>query len=413
MHGAAAKLLLRRTNCLALLAGGVMFLILLEQGTAAESSSIVVPTDGEPFAALLKSIDSDWNLSFTAADGPRRLPAAKLVHWGQWREPGDGSLLLLANGGRVVAAEVVSLDRDQIQLDSDLLETVRLPRTSLAGIVFHQPTDRARGEKLADRIVSAAGDTDRVLLANGDELTGTITGFANSVLEFQAAAGPLRIDAGRIDAVIFNSKLRSATNPHGLHAWIGFRNGSRLLASSVVAADKNAKLVLPGGAELTAPIDAISVFTPLGGEVTYLSDLTASGYRFIPYLDLNWNYRADRSVEGSPLRAENHLYLKGLGMHSASRLTYDLDQPYRRFDAKLAVDDETAGRGSVIGRVFVDPGDGKWELRFESPIVRGGMPSLPVSVDLKGAKRISLLVDFADQGDQQDHADWLGARLVK
>ena len=178
-------------------------------------------------------------------------------------------------------------------------------------------------------------------------------------------------------------------------------------------ADKRAKLVLTGGAELTAPIDAVSTIMPLGGQVTYLSDLTASGYRFISYLDLTWNYRADRSVEGNPLRAENHLYLKGLGMHSASRLTYDLDQPYRRFDAKLAVDDETAGRGSVIGRVFVDPGDGKWEPRFESPVVRGGMPSLPVSVDLQGAKRISLLVDFGDRGDQQDHADWIGARLVK
>ncbi len=322
----------------------------------------------------MKSIDADWNLDFATADGPHRVPAAKLVQWGLWREPGDGAQVLLANGGLIVAAEVVALDRDQIQFDSDLFDTARLPRTALAGILFHQPTDRARGEKLADRIVADAADTDRVRLANGDELTGTITGFAKSALEFQTTAGPLKIDIGRIDAVIFHSKTRSSTKPRDLHAWIGFRDGSRLLASSVVAADKRAKLVLPGGAELTAPINVVSAIMPLGGQVTYLSDLTASGYRFIPYLDLAWNYRTDRSVEGNPLRAENRLYLKGVGMHSASRLTYDLDQPCRRFDAKLAVDDETAGRGSVVGRVFVDPGDGKWELRFESPVVRGGMP---------------------------------------
>jgi NPCBM/NEW2 domain len=413
MRGVMSKLLLRRINWLALLAAGVWLLIQLNHAVAAESSSIAVPVDGEPFTANLKSIDADWNLDFATADGPRRIPAAKLVQWGYWRERGDGAQVLLANGGLVVAAEVVALDRDQIQFDSDLFDTARLPRTALAGIVFHQPTDRARGEKLADRIVADAADTDRVLLANGDELTGTITGFAKNALEFQTTAGPLKIDIGRIDAVIFHSKTRSSTKPRGLHAWIGFRDGSRLLASSIVVADKRAKLVLPGGAELTAPIDAISAIMPLGGQVMYLSDLSAAGYRFIPYLDLAWNYLADRSVEGNPLRADNHRYLKGLGMHSASRLTYDLDQPYRRFDANLAVDDETAGRGSVIGRVFVDPGDGKWELRFESPVVRGGRPSLPVSVDLKGAKRISLLVDFADRGDQQDHADWLGARLVK
>ena len=34
-------------------------------------------------------------------------------------------------------------------------------------------------------------------------------------------------------------------------------------------------------------------------------------------------------------------------------------------------------------------------------------------VDLTGAKRLTLRVDFADRGDELDHADWLNARLVK
>ena len=38
---------------------------------------------------------------------------------------------------------------------------------------------------------------------------------------------------------------------------------------------------------------------------------------------------------------------------------------------------------------------------------------VPLSADLNGAKRISLLVDFADRGDERDHADWLNARLVR
>jgi hypothetical protein len=36
-----------------------------------------------------------------------------------------------------------------------------------------------------------------------------------------------------------------------------------------------------------------------------------------------------------------------------------------------------------------------------------------VSVDLSGAKRISLIVDFADRADEWDRADWLDARLVE
>jgi hypothetical protein len=146
--------------------------------------------------------------------------------------------------------------------------------------------------------------------------------------------------------------------------------------------------------------------------VTYLSDLKPSGYQYIPFLDLTWPYRTDRNVLGSQLRAGGRLALKGLGMHSAARLTYDLDKPYRAFAAAAAIDDQTAGRGSALFRVYADDGSGQWQLKYESPIVRGGAAPVPISVDLAGVKRLSLLVDFADHGDEQAHADWLNARLL-
>jgi hypothetical protein len=45
--------------------------------------------------------------------------------------------------------------------------------------------------------------------------------------------------------------------------------------------------------------------------------------------------------------------------------------------------------------------------------VRGDAKPQAVSVDLRGAKGITLTVDFADRGDELDHAVWLDARLVK
>jgi NPCBM/NEW2 domain len=36
-----------------------------------------------------------------------------------------------------------------------------------------------------------------------------------------------------------------------------------------------------------------------------------------------------------------------------------------------------------------------------------------VSFDLKGARGLTLTVDFADRGDQLDRAVWLDARLVR
>jgi len=145
----------------------------------------------------------------------------------------------------------------------------------------------------------------------------------------------------------------------------------------------------------------------LGGDAVYLSDLESSGYRHVPYLERTWDYGVDRSVGGGPLRVGGKRYLKGLGMHSTSRLSFALPEGMRRFAASLAIDDDADGRGSVTFRVFVDK-----EERYRSEVIRGGQPPVPMEVDVSGGSQLSLIVDFADHGDEQDHADWLNARLV-
>ncbi len=102
------------------------------------------------------------------------------------------------------------------------------------------------------------------------------------------------------------------------------------------------------------------------------------------------------------------MYLTGLGMHTAARLTFLLDGAYQRFQSEVGVDDSTGGRGSVRFRVFVDGRE-----QFTSGPVRGGEPPRAVDLDILGAERLDLVVDFAERADVLDHANWLDARLVK
>ena len=125
--------------------------------------------------------------------------------------------------------------------------------------------------------------------------------------------------------------------------------------------------------------DAIVFVQPLGGDIVYLSDLPVAGYRHVPFLDTPWPYELDRSTAGSHLRAGGVMYPKGIGMHSASRLSWNLDRPYEKFEAEVAIDDEASGGGSVTFRVFVDRHE-----KLATPMVRGGEPPLPISVDLRG-----------------------------
>ena len=117
---------------------------------------------------------------------------------------------------------------------------------------------------------------------------------------------------------------------------------------------------------------------------------------------------AGKSVDNNPLTLNGVVYPHGLGTHAASRLLIDLKGSAVKFEALAGVDDEKKGsHASVQFSVFVD---GKKKL--ETKILRGGDAPVLISVDLTGAKRLTLVVNDGEDGIDSDHADWAGALLT-
>ena len=56
--------------------------------------------------------------------------------------------------------------------------------------------------------------------------------------------------------------------------------------------------------------------------MVYLSDLKPTAYDFTPYLRVRWPLVLDGSVDGRDLHLAGGVFDKGLGMHTASRVTY-------------------------------------------------------------------------------------------
>ncbi len=366
-------------------------------------------------SALLKllSLDKSGEITWETAEG--KSPSSsleKLVQWGEWKEPGRGSIVWLSGGGWFVG-ELLALDSEHLTLDSDLFGEMKLPLELLAGCTPHPPSDRTERDALGRKMLQSSGKTDRVMLDNGDELTGKIMALKTNKLEIRTANGPLTLELAKASSFIFNPALAADTRPKGMCVWSSFQDGSRLRLSQLQVDDKKVHANLLGGFEVAADAKSLVALQPVGGTVTYLSDVKPDSFKHVPYLQLPWTYEVDHNVLGGQLRCDGRAFLKGLGMHSAARVTYALDQKYRRFESEIGIDDATRGKGSVVFRVFTDDGSGTWRDQFTSPVVRGGQSPLPISVDLWGVKRLSLLVEFADHGDELDHADWLNARFVK
>jgi len=113
---------------------------------------------------------------------------------------------------------------------------------------------------------------------------------------------------------------------------------------------------------------------------------------------------------GLPLRIGKREHWRGLFCHAYSKLIVRLPGPGRKLEAIVGVDSNeqtVGGRGSVVFSVAA----GGQEL-FRSEVMREGMPGVPVSVDLGGAKEFVLEVGDAGDGISCDQADWAEARVT-
>jgi hypothetical protein len=214
----------------------------------------------------------------------------------------------------------------------------------------------------------------------------------------------------KLAVIALNTDLVRLAQPKGPYAHLVLANGSRF----ALAAARADAFTLTGktlfGAEVHVPVADVIALDLFQGRAVYLSDLAPTRYEFTPFLNDHWPYVPDGSVAGRDLRLAKNTYDKGIGVHSQSRLTYDLSAAYQRFDALVGLDDRSGQEGSVIVRVLVD--DKPQDLGWQNDLTGRDAPK-PVRVNVAGARELTLVVEFGRGGDVQDHVDWADARLIK
>lgn len=137
-----------------------------------------------------------------------------------------------------------------------------------------------------------------------------------------------------------------------------------------------------------------------GGSATYLSDLNwssaSNGYGDV---------QKDKSNNGNTLTLNGTTYSKGLGVHAASEIVYNLNGSYSKFTADAGIDDESWA-GSVQFQVFADG-----NKVYDSGVVTGSSDTQHIDVSINGAKELKLVVLDGGDGINSDHADWANAQV--
>ena len=293
------------------------------------------------------------------------------------------------------------------------------------------PTDLSGVDDTRDAFFGRDGR----LIAQGD-----VDGFAGDKVALQSREQGLVTRAfTQLGAIRFARRDVPAAGA-GLRAMVEGVDGSVLLGTLEGLVAGQLALRSVSGRKLAVPLAGIARISLSGGGFDYLSDLAPTAIEEIPHVfdakvshappftsGAVQNFHVDRAYPGdATLRVGGATHRKGLGLHSWVGVTWALDGRYRRLTGRVGIDDavmelsgDVAERGSVIVRVIVD---GAEKARYpQQGFLVGGAPPLDVRVDLRDAKRLTLVVDYAGNPGPPDYADthirdrvaFVAARLVK
>jgi hypothetical protein len=361
-----------------------------------EQGIIVDTADGE------KSVD----LERLAGLAPKQLQAQSNGQPAVWVSLADKSLLVgadyVAREGR---ARIASTGGDVFELPTQDVVAVRL-----------QPDNEAIAAQW-ERILDRAADSDLLVVRKDEVLDfhrGMVRNVSESTIEFQTGADILNVKRTKVFGIVYYHPVgRVLPNPI---CRLTDASGSIWVLRSLSLDEGTLKGTTLLGVEVNRPLISVVRVDFSQGKIVYLSDLEPESVHWLPYLGAarplatrsEWySPRKDTNLNGSPLELSGKVYPKGLALHSRTELVYRLPAGFQRFKTLVGIDDAVRPRGHVRLVIRAD------DRVLEELTVTGVDKAIPLDLDISGAGRLAILVDFGDDLDVADHLDLCEARIVK
>jgi NPCBM/NEW2 domain len=303
---------------------------------------------------------------------------------------------LYLNGGDAVGGKPLSIANDTVAWNQPLLGRMEFSEDRVNAIVRGKPF-------IAD--LDQPRNVDEVRLANGDSVSGVVQGLSDSTVSIQPAdlPSPARINLNAVSAILLaDPDPRAASPGRALRVWLA--DGSCLTVPLARLPGSDAAELRIGFNQkqtFTVALADVSRIEQLGGPVRWLTSLTPLQVIYHPYLDENFPPQFDHPVDDPAVSIRNRYpaFHHGIGVHCFTQLNYAVPPGFSTFRTQFAVD--------LNVRILLD---GKPAAQF--PHVHYGPVAAPVILDVKGAKTLSLVVDFGDDLGAQGRFVWLDPAFV-
>jgi hypothetical protein len=255
-----------------------------------------------------------------------------------------------------------------------------------------------------------------VTLSNGDVVRGIVTAIAaGSVLVQQAGGETIEVPLESVARISFAAIGAAATAPSITRSFrVGLADGSVINVAALSLQQQMLRLGLRGqgtasGLQRELPLSAVVSIEQINGPVTWLSDLRPLESVQTAMFDVSWPARMNRAVDGGPIRFNDRIFARGIGVHAYSRLVYQIDPAWRAFRTQYALAWGDLPYANVTVRIKIDQ-----QTVHQRQDVLAGVLSSPIVLEIPpGARRLTLEVEFGRNYDVQDRFNWIEPAFLK
>ncbi len=319
--------------------------------------------------------------------------------------------------GSAIAAESYMAEAHAATATTTRTGILNLPSASVDHVRFRSASPNV--EKRWEEILEEETDQDLLVIANGDSLDylgGIVRAVREQEIDFDLDGDILPIRRSKVFGIRYYRSHRPQT--HEPIARLVDDSGSRWSLVRLGFTESDGTLVMdtPLDLRVTLPLDAIARVDFAGSGLVYLSSLTADSSRWTPYfgqkagmpsLEMLYRPRRNTALDSSPIVLDGNQYPHGLALHTRTEMTYRLTEPFERFQALAGIDDRLRPGGNVALKILGDD-----RVLYDATIA-GTHPALPIDIDLKGVRTLTIEADFGADLDVSDHLILAEARLLK
>jgi hypothetical protein len=337
-------------------------------------------------------------------------------------EASTGPRILLLDGTRLTLSAFTVTD-EQARCETPF-GTFTIPVARIAHVRFGIST--AKLDEAWTVLLKRESKNDLLILKKDDVLDflAGATGNVGDKIGFLLDGDELPVPREKVYGIIFHRRLPNLPKPM---CEVRLSGGDELAITRFAWVDGNLKVRLAAGPDLMIPGSHLAALDFSAGKIVYLSQLEPRDVKYVPFFEaMFYEYRRDRSIDGTPLTVGGKSYARGLALHSKTTLRYRIAGEYSRFQAVAGIDDtvsqltkrdtETGADGKPDERYLyayvrlVISGDGK--PLFDS-IVKGTDAPRNLDLNVTDVRDLEIVVDFGNNLDTADHLDLANAKLVK